>query len=337
MSPPETSGPPSGRVGFAVIGLGLMGRVHATEIRRSSRGRLVTVFDADAAAMDWFSRELSVPASPSIEAALGRPGVEAVVLATPPSTHAALIRLAAGAGKHVLCEKPLGATAAEGAEAVAAARRAGVELRVGFHRRFDPDFATLARRLRGGELGAPRMFACAMRDPAPPPDAVVRSGEDRLIRDSLCHDLDCARWLMGEVDSVTALGTAEPRSVFEELGEPDAAVVALRFASGAVGVIDATLRAGYFDSRVEVVGTAGSSSVHGARTAGSFMDRFRGAYGPQIDAFAGAVRGYAGAGADGEDALRTLILCEAVEESVRHSGRDTAVAGAGLPASSVAD
>jgi predicted dehydrogenase len=327
MSPPEASGPPpdlgapppGGRVGFAVIGLGLMGRVHATEIRRSSTGRLVTVFDADAAAMERFSRELSVPASPSVEAALERPGVEAVVLATPPSTHAALIRLASDAGKHVLCEKPLAATAADGAECVAAARRAGVELRVGFHRRFDPGFAALERRLAAGELGQPALFACTMRDPQPPTDVVVRSGEDRLIRDSLCHDLDCARWLMGEVESVAARGTAQAGTVFEELGEPDAVVVALRFASGAVGAVDATLRAGYFDSRVEVVGSAGSAAVHGTRPAGSFMDRFGSAYGPQLEAFAAAVRGRAGAGADGEDALRTLLLCEAVEESLRRN------------------
>jgi predicted dehydrogenase len=333
MSRPDSGG----SVRFAVIGLGLMGRVHATGIRRSAGGALATVFDADPAAMERVSRELSVPASPDVESVLERADVEAVVLATPPSTHAGLIALAASAGKHVLCEKPLAATVSEGAAAVAAARRAGVELRVGFHRRFDTDFGTVKQKIAGGELGDPQLFVCSMRDPAPPEDDVVRSGEDRLIRDSLCHDLDCARWLMGEADSVTAHGSAEPGTVFEEAGEPDTAVLTLRFASGAIGAIDGTLRGGYFDSRVEIVGSDASVRVHGAYPARSFMDRFGGAYGPELAAFIDAVRGHGGGGADGDDALGTLRLCEAAEESLRAGGRKVTVPAASLPRDATAD
>jgi predicted dehydrogenase len=331
VSPPRLG---AGRpVGFAVIGLGLMGRVHAAEIRRSSRATLTTVFDTDAAAMDRVSSGLSVPASPTVESALERNDVEAVVLATPPSTHADLVALAASAGRHVLCEKPLAATAAEGVVAVEAARRAGVELRVGFHRRFDRDFAALKDRIDRGELGELRMFVCTMRDPEPPPDAVVRSGEDRLIRDGLCHDIDCGRWLMGEVAYVAAQGRSEPGSVFEELGEPDTVVVTLGFVTGAIGVVDATVRAGYgFDSRVEVLGSTAAVRIHrpglgSAETLSpgravlqqprSFLDRYREAYGPEIEAFVDAVRNGEGRGADGEDALTTLRVCEAAERSLR--------------------
>jgi predicted dehydrogenase len=316
---------PDRSVGIAVVGLGVMGRIHAHEVAASPRCTLAAVFDADSAAAERVSRELSAPAAPAIEGLLARDDVDAVILATPPSTHAGLVRLAAAAGKHVLCEKPLAATAAEGAQAVEAARRAGVELRVGFHRRFDPEFAAVRAKLAGGELGEPQLFSCSMRDPEPPADAGVRSGEERLVRDALCHDLDCARWLLGDVESVAAVGRAEAGTVFEAVGEPDAAVVMLRFASGAIGAMDATLRAGYFESRIEVVGSAGTVRVDGNQADRSFVDRYRGAYGVELAAFVDAVQGRGAGGADGDDALTTLRLCEAIDESMRAGGRDVAV------------
>ena len=80
-------------------------------------------------------------------------GVDAVVLATPHSMHATQVMAAAAAGKHVYCEKPFTLTKREAEDAVAAVRKAGVTLAVGYNRRFHPEMIKLRDMIRGGELG----------------------------------------------------------------------------------------------------------------------------------------------------------------------------------------
>ena len=79
--------------------------------------------------------------------------VDAVALATPHSMHATQVMAAAAAGKHVYCEKPFTLTKREAQDAVAAVRKAGVTLAVGYNRRFHPDMVKLREMIRGGELG----------------------------------------------------------------------------------------------------------------------------------------------------------------------------------------
>ena len=75
--------------------------------------------------------------------------------------------------------------------------RAGVVLMVGFNRRFDPHFATLKRRIDAGEIGALELLTIISRDPAPPPPAYIATSGG-LFRDMMIHDLDMARFLLGE-------------------------------------------------------------------------------------------------------------------------------------------
>jgi predicted dehydrogenase len=89
----------------------------------------------------------------SLEALLAEPEVEAVVLATPHSLHAGQVIAAAEAGKHVFCEKPFTLTKADAEAAVAATRRAGVTLGLGYNRRFHPEMTKLRERIRAGSLG----------------------------------------------------------------------------------------------------------------------------------------------------------------------------------------
>ena len=87
------------------------------------------------------------------DALLADPDLDAVVLATPHSTHAAQVIAAAEAGKHVYCEKPFALTKADAEAAVAAADRAGVALGLGYNRRFHPEMTKLRERIQAGELG----------------------------------------------------------------------------------------------------------------------------------------------------------------------------------------
>lgn len=89
----------------------------------------------------------------SYEAMLGDPAIDAVVLATPHSLHAQQVMAAAAKGKHVFCEKPFTLTKRDAEAAVAAARRAGVTLALGYNRRFHPEMRKLRERIRSGALG----------------------------------------------------------------------------------------------------------------------------------------------------------------------------------------
>jgi predicted dehydrogenase len=318
-------------VQIAVVGLGAIGQVHAANLAgRIPGARLARVADASEAAL---ARVGGVPASTSYQDVLEDPDVDAVLIATPPSTHPGLVERAAGAGKHVFCEKPLGLEVEPAEAALAAVERSGVLLQLGFHRRFDRDFADAKARVARGELGEVRTFFDSMRDMQPPPIEALRSGEQTLLHDTACHDLDAARWLVGEIDELTTRGAALACPEIGDLGEVDHAVTLLRFESGALGIIENSLASGYgFDCRCEVTGSKATLRIDrphpsavewleagrsGFRRPTSFLERFAGAYPRELEAFARAVAGTGAVEVGGEDGLAAVVLANAAERSLR--------------------
>ncbi len=93
------------------------------------------------------------------------PTIDAVVLSTPPSGHSRQVIAAAAAGKHVFCEKPFTYSKEEAEEAVAAVRKAGVTLGMGYNRRFHPEMTKLRERVRSGDLGVIQHIECNMTFP----------------------------------------------------------------------------------------------------------------------------------------------------------------------------
>ena len=133
-----------------MIGLGWWGRTIVRTLEGSGRVQVIAGVDPAPGAA-----EAGVRLLPSLEAALAEEGVQAVILCTPHSQHAAQVVQAAAAGKHVFCEKPLCLTLADAERAVAACRDAGVVLGVGHERRFEPPVLELRRLLAEGALGVP--------------------------------------------------------------------------------------------------------------------------------------------------------------------------------------
>jgi predicted dehydrogenase len=138
----------------AVVGLGWWGKtlVESTEASDAIRfvaGATRTVSPE----VEAFAKEKNLRLAPSYEALLADKELDAVVLATPHSMHAAQVIAAAAAGKHVYCEKPFTLTKKEAEDAVAAVRKAGVTLALGYNRRFHPEMTKLRDMIRGGELG----------------------------------------------------------------------------------------------------------------------------------------------------------------------------------------
>ncbi len=319
------------RIGVAVVGLGRMGRVHADALaHRVAGARLVGVVDARADVTEAVATELGVTAWPQVDDALGDAAVEAVVIATPLATHAALIVEVASAARHILCEKPFALDESEGLAAIDAAARAGVKLQVGFHRRYDPDFHDAAERVRGGQLGRIYQYHASMRDMSAPPADVARS--ERVIVDAMCHDFDAARWMVGEIEEVTTFGAALSSELYAEIGDPDNTVVVARFENGAIGVMENSRVAGYgFECRMEVLGSEGTVRVTDPRrrhlswlTPGresldytaDFLERFHSAYALELEDFVAAIRDDRAVRVSGWDGLAAIRLCDAAMQSL---------------------
>jgi predicted dehydrogenase len=139
----------------AIVGLGWWGKTLVESVSgRSEELRFVAaVTRTISPEVEAFAGEHGLRLVDGYEALLADPGVDAVVLATPHSTHARQVTAAAEAGKHVFCEKPFALTRDDAEAAVAAVRDAGVTLGLGYNRRFHPEMEKLRGRIRSGELG----------------------------------------------------------------------------------------------------------------------------------------------------------------------------------------
>ncbi|MBA2754525.1 MAG: Gfo/Idh/MocA family oxidoreductase, partial [Chloroflexia bacterium] len=210
-------------IGIGLLGAGRIGSLHAANIARHLPGaRLVAVADAHLPAAEACAAVVpGVEVAASAGAIFARRDIDAVLVCTSTDTHAGLIALAAAAGKHVFCEKPIALDLAEIDGALAAVDRAGVTLQVGFNRRFDPTFARVRRAIADGEIGRPELLHIVSRDPAPPPlDYIRRSGG--LFIDMAIHDFDMARFLLSdEVESVHATGAVLVDPAIGEAGDID--------------------------------------------------------------------------------------------------------------------
>ncbi|MGE5525086.1 MAG: Gfo/Idh/MocA family protein [Rhodospirillaceae bacterium] len=138
----------------AIVGLGSWGR----ELVESARGSLLMRYTAGCTRtpekVEGYCREHGIAVAASFDAVLDDPHIDAVVLATPNSQHAAQVIRAAQAGKHVFVEKPFALNRDSARQAVAAAKKAGIVVGVGFNRRFHPSVRELRRRVVQGDLGA---------------------------------------------------------------------------------------------------------------------------------------------------------------------------------------
>lgn len=323
------------RVRVGVVGLGRMGKFHAANLAgRVPLADLVRIVDADeGTARDISGRLREVEWSTDYADLLEDSEIEAVIVASPTPLHADMVEAAAEAGKHVFCEKPISLEVERTYEVVEAAREAGIKLQVGFHRRFDPDYRRAWEKIRAGEVGEVFLFRTSLRDMQAPGFDYIK-GSGGFFADVTLHDFDAARWLIGEISEVTAFGAAlsDPLG-FEEADDIDNAVVAVRFAGGALGVIDNSRVAGYgYECSSEVMGSKATLRVDNHRRASvetltrdsshqdyvsDFVERFADAYAAGLESFVRAVREDRDPEVCGADAAAAFVLAKAAERSYR--------------------
>jgi myo-inositol 2-dehydrogenase/D-chiro-inositol 1-dehydrogenase len=183
---------------------------------------------------------------------------DAVVVATPAGLHAASVEAAVARGRSVLCEKPLTDDLASSRALVALAERAGAHVEVGFQRRHDAAFAAARRQVADGSAGRVHLLRLTALDPAGPPrlpDDWPQGELAPIFLHSSVHDFDVARWMCGsEVTEVTVDGSGRDGSRPDDPRGLETAVIAMRLASGALAVLEASwLHPGGYDIRGELL------------------------------------------------------------------------------------
>jgi myo-inositol 2-dehydrogenase/D-chiro-inositol 1-dehydrogenase len=319
-------------ISFGVLGAGRIGKVHGANLANSGKAKIAYVADPDGRAAEALARSVGARVA-SVDEVFTAKDTDAILIATPTDTHADLIEAVARAGKMILCEKPVSLSVERIEKCLAAVEKAKVPLMIGFHRRYDPNFSALERRLRKGEAGDVEIVTITCRDPAPPPVAYIeRSGG--LYRDMMIHDFDMSRFLLGgeEIDTVHALGGNLVDPAIGKAGDIDTAAVHMQTKRGAMVIITNSRRASYgHDQRIEVHGSkamlrAGNihlTTVECADAQGftqdlipfSFIERYNEAYRLEVLAFLDAVEKGEAPSASGHDGLQAQKLAEAATES----------------------
>ena len=330
------------QVRIAVLGAGRIGKIHAASVAANPKARLIAVADPIPEAVEPLAASLGADAMTEPMVAIARPDVDAVVIGTPTDTHVGYLLKAVELGKAVLCEKPIDLDMAKSESAAAEVERVGGRVMLAFNRRFDSTFAAMRRAIDAGRIGEVRQVIISSRDPGMPPASYVKSSGG-IFRDMTIHDLDMARWLLGEEPVlVSAVGSRVVDPNLSQYEDYDTAMVLLQTASGKQAHINNCREAVYgYDQRVEVFGATGllthdnlrptTMRVTTAETTDArdpllnfFLERYAQAYRAELDAFIDALVEEKPMPTTMRDGVMALRLAECAIESVR-TGRSVAV------------
>ena len=297
------------KMNIAVIGTGRMGSVHVRNLVRSiPEANLVAICDIRLdVAQAWRMNLASQRVVKDYHDLLADKSIEAVLIATSTDTHAFIMKDVAAAGKHIFCEKPLALDLDSIDDALAVVEKAGVKLQVGFNRRFDKSFQRVHQIVDSGEIW--QTMHPAHHQPRP---GTARHGIPRvsggMFLDMTIHDFDMARFLIGDVEEIYAIGNVLVAPELNEIGDVDTNIVTLKFANGALGTIDNSRQAVYgYDQRLEVfcsngIAMAANETVkttvvkeirngfHSARIPHFFMKRYAPCYVEEVQQFIECVR-----------------------------------------------
>jgi inositol 2-dehydrogenase len=326
------------RLNVGVVGLGRLGRVYVRDLAgRIPETRVVAVADPAGTLAKEIAAEFDVPAwYDDPMAMIDDPAVDAIVIVTPTHTHRAVVIAAAGRGKPMFCEKPPALALGEIAEMKQAIEASGVFFQMGFMRRFDSGYAAAKKAIDAGRIGMPLVFKATSRDPYRPSlEYANPASSGGMLIDMGIHDFDLARWFMGDVKTVAAIGATIAYPELASVGDIDNAIASLTFASGKLGVVDLTRSGIYgYDISTEILGLEGTirigylretpitvmTKAHGVShdTVPYFMERFRDAYTNQLQNFAHNVQRQREAPVtidDGMEALRVGVAATRARES----------------------
>ncbi len=195
---------------IGIVGAGFMGTTHAAGW--ADTPATIAGFSAETPQeAEALARHYNTAVYPSLDEMLA--DVDVVDICSPTHLHCEMALKAAAAGKHIVCEKPLARMTKQAQEIVAACRKAGVQLLVAHVVRFFPEYALAHAAVMEGQIGKPaviRLHRGSYRPKKPVGNWFldeVKSGG--ILMDLMIHDYDYARWVAGDVESVSARRVTE--------------------------------------------------------------------------------------------------------------------------------
>ncbi|MFA6506618.1 MAG: Gfo/Idh/MocA family oxidoreductase [Treponemataceae bacterium] len=251
---------------FGIVGTGMIAEFHAKAISELPGCSVVACMDSIAERSDLFSRKYGCAGYSDLGKFLAHPGMDIVTICTPSGAHMETAVAAAEAGKHLIVEKPIEVTLDRIDAIIEACDKKGVSLTGVFMSRYGEAARILKKAVDGGRFGRLVMGGAHIKwwrsqeyyDKGVWKGTKRFDGGGALINQGI-HAIDLLQWYMGPVDSVFAYGAM---LAHERIEVEDTAVAAIRFKSGALGIVEGSTAA-YpgFPKRIEISGSAGSATL----------------------------------------------------------------------------
>lgn len=256
------------KVRFALAGCGEVAAKHAAAISALDGCELVAVYDCEQKTAEHFAEKYAARAYGDYQKLLKESGADVVDICTPSGLHAAMGIAAAGAGKHVLVEKPMALSLEDADTLIKACDQAGVKLGVVHQNRFNPAVLKLRKAMKAGLFGKVTHANATVRwnrnkayyDRKP--WRRTKSMGGGVLLNQAIHNIDLLQWMMGKVNSVFGY-TA---SCLNRTAGEDVGIAVLRFANGALGVIEAasTIYPKNLEETISVFGEKGTVIIGGS-------------------------------------------------------------------------
>lgn len=322
------------KIRFGVIGVGRMGLEHAMNIRSRVPGaELVAVCSQHEENARAAAEQLGCRCYADVDAMCAADDIDAIAIVSSTGCHAAHIKAALEAGKHVFCEKPLAGSVEECLEVERIiAEHPAQTFMLGFMRRFDRSYVLAKEKIERGDIGKIIMVRCNSQDPVAVIDGAIAyaSHSAGIFMDLAVHDMDLIRWFTGsEPRRLMAAGGCYAYEEFGKYGDADNVSCLIENADGTMASIFAGRNAAHGTAvETEIIGTKGSLRI-GAVPTDSYMEvldangvrrecwqdfltRWHDAYIAELEYFVDCVRTGKPASptaADGTAAVRTAKCC----------------------------
>jgi myo-inositol 2-dehydrogenase/D-chiro-inositol 1-dehydrogenase len=319
-------------LGIALIGAGRIGQLHARNLIRNPRARLLCVLEQDTERAKSVAEMAGCQMVSEFEEAIDLPGVEAVYICSPTDTHVDYVLRSVEAGKYVFCEKPVDLDLERARACVQRLGHRATRVMMGFNRRFDPSLTAIRQAVQRGDIGAVEQIVVISRDPAPPTQLYV-SQSGGIFRDMTIHDFDTVRSFVSfEFETVFAHGSCLFSDEIRAFSDYDTVSVQLTGPGGEACTILNSRRCSYgFEQRIEIFGSAGTIALENPRPTNVrwftkegekrgplyefFPQRYASSYERLLDDFVSKARSDEPFSVTIHDGLRSLALAEAARRS----------------------
>jgi len=327
-------------VKFGIVGLGRLGKIHATNIAKNVPGAgLVAACSLDKNELDYAKETLGVKhLYTSYEEMVGSGFIDAVAIVSPSSFHLEQIEVAMQAGLHVFCEKPIGLDIPSIEKLVPMIEQKTDQVfMLGFMRRYDESYQYAKERLNAGQIGDLTVIRCYGIDPSSGMESFVKFAKESpsggIFADMSIHDIDLVRWFTGsEAKRVWALGNNIAYKELDEVGELETGAAMLEMADGTIAFLLAGRNAAHgYHVETELIGTKGTLLVaqhpeknlvtllneHGVvrPTSQNFPERFKQAFVTEMKEFVDCINEKRQPNITPRDGLQATVVADACQTS----------------------